>query len=130
MLAGWARCSVDLRQIHDSSNTSILQSGKSLDTGTCQLAGTSVAYRDSRINRIFEGTNEINRLLIPGMLFKRAMRGQIPLVAAAQKVMGEIISGPPAEDLVANAKKVALLMMGVAYQKHLTALEQQQEILM
>jgi alkylation response protein AidB-like acyl-CoA dehydrogenase len=88
------------------------------------------AYRDSRINRIFEGTNEINRLLIPGMLFKRAMRGQIPLVAAAQKVMGEILSGPPADDLIASAKKIALLMMGLAYQKYLAALEQQQEILM
>jgi alkylation response protein AidB-like acyl-CoA dehydrogenase len=89
------------------------------------------AYRDSRINRIFEGTNEINRLLIPGMLFKRAMRGQIPLVAAAQKVMAEIVSGPPSEqDLVANAKKIALLTMGLAYQRYLTALEQQQEVLM
>jgi alkylation response protein AidB-like acyl-CoA dehydrogenase len=89
------------------------------------------AYRDSRINRIFEGTNEINRLLIPGMLFKRAMRGQIPLVAAAQKVMAEIISGPPpTSDLVDNAKKIVLLTMGLAYQRHLAALEQQQEILM
>ena len=89
------------------------------------------AYRDSRINRIFEGTNEINRLLIPGMLLKRAMRGQLPLVAAAQKVMGEILSGPPADsNLIANAKKIALLSMGIAYQRHLTALEQQQEILM
>jgi alkylation response protein AidB-like acyl-CoA dehydrogenase len=88
------------------------------------------AYRDSRINRIFEGTNEINRLLIPGMLFKRTMRGQIPLVGAAQKVMAEIVSGPPpAADLVANAKKIALLTMGLAYQRYPTALEQQQEIL-
>ena len=84
------------------------------------------AYRDSRINRIFEGTNEINRLLIPGMLFKRAMRGQIPLVAAAKKAMTDI---EPA-DLVTNAKKIALMAMGVAYQRYLTALEQQQEILM
>ena len=94
------------------------------------------AYRDSRINRIFEGTNEINRLLIPGMLFKRAMRGQLPLVAAAQKVMGEILSTPPPASgdeelrLVANAKKIALLTMGLAYQRYLAALEQQQELLM
>jgi len=87
------------------------------------------AYRDSRSNRIFEGTNEINRLLIPGMLFKRAMRGQLPLVAAAQKVMGEILSIPPA-GLVANAKKIALLMMGLAYQRFQMAIEQQQEVLM
>ena len=89
------------------------------------------AYRDSRINRIFEGTNEINRLLIPGMLFKRAMRGQLPLVAAAQKVMGEILSGPPAQsDIVANAKKIALLVMGLAYQRFQMDLEKQQEVLM
>ena len=94
------------------------------------------AYRDSRINRIFEGTNEINRLLIPGMLFKRATRGQIPLVAAAQKVMGELLSGPPPESgeegmrLVGNAKKIALLAMGLAYQRYLAELEKQQEVLM
>src|SRR5262249_28220159 len=94
------------------------------------------AYRDSRINRIFEGTNEINRLLIPGMLFKRAMRGQIPLVAAAQKVMGEITGGSPAESgdeetrLVRNARRIALLTMGLAYQKFAMELEKQQEVLM
>ena len=96
------------------------------------------AYRDARINRIFEGTNEINRLLIPGMLLKRAARGQLPLVAAAQKVMGEILSGPAAGGdsgdeelrLVRNARKIALLAMGLAYQKFQTELEKQQEVLM
>ena len=95
------------------------------------------AYRDSRINRIFEGTNEINRLLIPGMLFKRAARGQLGLVAAAQKVMGEILSGPAAADsgdeechLVRNARKITLLAMGLAYQKFLLELEKQQEVVM
>ena len=96
------------------------------------------AYRDSRINRIFEGTNEINRLLIPGMLLKRAARGQLPLVAAARKVMGEILGGQAAGGgngdeemrLVGNARKIALLAMGLAYQKFLMELEKQQEVLM
>src|SRR5262245_26458443 len=94
-------------------------------------------YRDSRINRIFEGTNEINRLLISGMLLKRAARGQLPLVAATQKVLGEILGGPAAPDdasdelrLVRNARKITLLAMGIAYQKYLMELEKQQEILM
>jgi len=94
------------------------------------------AYRDSRINRIFEGTNEINRLLITGMLLKRAARGQLGLVQAAQGVMSEILSGPAPNGavneemrLVTNAKKIALMLMGVAYQKYLMELEKQQELL-
>jgi alkylation response protein AidB-like acyl-CoA dehydrogenase len=99
------------------------------------------AYRDSRINRIFEGTNEINRMLVTGMLLKRAARGQLGLVKAAQGVLGEVLSGPSlgestgdgpfAEEtkIVRNAKKVALLLMGVAYQKFLMDLEKQQEVL-
>src|SRR5437879_2064092 len=99
------------------------------------------AYRDSRINRIFEGTNEINRMLVTGMLFKRAARGQLGLVKAAQGVLAEVLSGPGlsngsgegpfAEEtkLVGNGKKIALLLMGVAYQKFLAELENQQEVL-
>jgi hypothetical protein len=82
-------------------------------------------YRDSRINRIFEGTNEINRLLIPGMLLKRAARGQLSLAHAAAE---------PAQDeearLVQNAKRIALLTLDLALGKYQTALEKQQEILM
>src|ERR1051326_6952338 len=91
------------------------------------------AYRDSRINRIFEGTNEINRLLIPGMLLKRAQRGQLGLVQAAQGVMQEILSGAPGTNaaadeetrLVHNAKKISLMLMSVAYQKYLDELDTQ-----
>jgi hypothetical protein len=82
-------------------------------------------YRDSRINRIFEGTNEINRLLIPGMLLKRALRGQLSLKPAAAE--------PAADEearLVQNAKRIALLMLGRAVDQYGPALEKQQEVLM
>jgi butyryl-CoA dehydrogenase len=98
------------------------------------------AYRDARVNRIFEGTNEINRLLIMQMLLKRSMSGQIPLLPAIKKLMDEIMSGPSNADplegtlaaertMVSNAKKAGLLLAGAATQKFSMALADQQEIL-
>ena len=88
------------------------------------------AYRDSRINRIFEGTNEINRLLATGMLLKRAQKGTLPLVEAVKKLQAEILAGPSLGeiDMVANAKKIGLFALGVAYQKFMAALEEEQEV--
>ena len=97
------------------------------------------AYRDARINRIFEGTNEINRLVITGFLLKRAMSGQLPLMPAIKQLMDEVLSGtkdevedgPLAEErkLVANAKKIGLFAAGVATQKYMQAIQDQQEIM-
>lgn len=98
------------------------------------------AYRDSRINRIFEGTNEINRMLIPGQLVKRAMKGRLGLLQAAKALQEEILepqmsfdedSGSLAAEtrLAGNAKKIALMVLGTAVQKYMLALADQQEVL-
>jgi alkylation response protein AidB-like acyl-CoA dehydrogenase len=99
--------------------------------GFSQEYAVEHAYRDSRINRIFEGTNEINRLLATGLILKRAQKGTLPLVEAVMKLQAEIMSGPSLGgeiDMVANAKKVALFVLGVAYQKFLSKIEEQQEV--
>jgi len=98
------------------------------------------AYRDSRVNRIFEGTNEINRMIITGWLMKRAMSGQLALMPAIKKLMDEVLSGPSMSEeaegalsaeraLVASAKKSALFVAGVASQRYMTDLAEQQEVM-
>src|SRR5580698_7301608 len=98
------------------------------------------AYRDSRVNRIFEGTNEINRMIITGWLLKRAMKGQLPLMPAIKKLTEEIMSGPSlgeelegalAEErkLVGQAKKLGLFAAGAATQKYMQTIQDQQEIM-
>ena len=97
-------------------------------------------YRDSRVNRIFEGTNEINRLLIPGMLVKRALKGGLPLVEAAKRLQDEIMTPAPSkpdgdgplarqQSAVTMFKKVGLAVLGLALQTYGAKLSEQQEVL-
>ncbi|WP_394218521.1 acyl-CoA dehydrogenase family protein [Halobacillus trueperi] len=96
-------------------------------------------YRDSRINRIFEGTNEINRMIVPGTLLKKAMKGELPILQQAQALQEEIMMMMPEEPgvevleqekyLLKNAKKIGLLAAGLAAQKYGEKLENEQELL-
>lgn len=96
-------------------------------------------YRDSRINRIFEGTNEINRLLIPDMLVKKAMKGELPLLQAAAKLQEELMSYYPQEigdaplavekHLLDMTRKIILMVAGSALMKYQQAISQEQELL-
>jgi hypothetical protein len=99
------------------------------------------AYRDSRINRIFEGTNEINRLLMVDMLLKRALKGELDLMTPAMAVAGELMSIPDfgeeeevlfgrEKKILVNLKKTGLLVAGAAVQKLMMSLAKEQEILM
>jgi butyryl-CoA dehydrogenase len=99
-------------------------------------------YRDARINRIFEGTNEINRLIITGWLMKRALSGKLPLLGAIKKLMDEVTQPPSFDggtdasellareaEVLAATKKIALFAAGVASQRFMTALQDQQEVM-
>jgi alkylation response protein AidB-like acyl-CoA dehydrogenase len=99
------------------------------------------AYRDARINRIFEGTNEINRMLIIDMVLKRAMKGELDLMGSAQKVASELMGIPDMSEpddtlfayekqLIVNYKKAILMVAGAAVQKLMTTLSKEQEIIM
>jgi alkylation response protein AidB-like acyl-CoA dehydrogenase len=98
-------------------------------------------FRDARVNRIFEGTNEINRMLIPGMLAKRALKGGLPLIPAAKRLMDEILAPPALETpadgtleaerrAVAAMKKIALMVLGTAMQTYGPKMAEEQEVLL
>jgi butyryl-CoA dehydrogenase len=99
-------------------------------------------YRDARINRIFEGTNEINRMIITGWMMKRAMAGELPLMPAIKSLMDEVTQPPSFDaaeetgetlareaEILAAIRKIGLFAAGVASQRFMTALQDQQEVM-
>ena len=124
--------------LHDATDENVQVHG---GNGYVQDYPAERHYRDSRVNRIFEGTNEINRLLIPSMLVKRALKGSLPLIAAAKQLQDEIMSPFPVIALgdglleeqsraVGMFKKVALAVLGLALQTYGQKLSDQQEVLL
>ncbi len=109
--------------------------------GFCEEYPLEEIYRDERINRIFEGTNEINRMLIPGMILKKAMKKELPFFAAAKQVAEDLLGPPPFKeagepefleaeaDLVGAMKKSCVAALGFAAQKHGENIKDRQEIL-
>ncbi len=109
--------------------------------GFCEDYPLEEIYRDERINRIFEGTNEINRMLIPGMILKKALKKELPLFAAAKQVAEDLLGPPSFEEagepefleeeakLVTAMKKACLAALGFAAQKHGESVKDQQEVL-
>jgi alkylation response protein AidB-like acyl-CoA dehydrogenase len=109
--------------------------------GYCSEYAAERNYRDSRINRIWEGTNEINRLLVPGTMMRRALKGRLALFPAAQAIAGELMTYSPLsvqladtplslqEHMVKMSKKIALMVAGVAAQKFQQKLVQEQEVM-
>lgn len=109
--------------------------------GFCSEYVLERIYRDERINRIFEGTNEINRMLVPGMLMRKALKGELPVLQAAQAVADELLAIPAFADpgepdfleaeaaLVASLKKIALATLGIAARTFGEGLKDRQEVL-
>jgi alkylation response protein AidB-like acyl-CoA dehydrogenase len=137
-----AECAL-LKVLGSESIDYVVDEGVQIHGGMGYSAESKIerAYRDSRINRIFEGTNEINRMLTVDMILKRAMKGELDLMGPAMKIAGELMSipetpevpeGPLAQEFVylENFKKAILMVAGSAVQKLMMTLAKEQEVLM